>query len=221
MKIISSYLNHLPDWQRKKTWQADKRLLTPLIQSCKFNDVKLVILTNCFETDDIFLNVKPHHNILPNMARWILIHDYLKDNKTDSFFCVDSTDVQLVNIPKLEKGYIYSGDEWNMKVNNNWMKNCEAHNVLVNDYNEIININFDKTLLNCGVVGGYYSDVMPFINELSSLHFNFSVNTGSNDMAMYNYLMYKKYINKTKHGFPVCSKFKEYEKTTLAWFRHK
>jgi hypothetical protein len=221
MKIITSYLNHLPDWQRKKTWQADKTLLNPLIESCKSNGINLVILNNCFESDDIFINVKPNQNILPNMARWLLIYDYLQENKPESFFCVDSTDVELVNVPKLEKGYIYSGDEWNMKVRNNWMRTFEAPNVLVDDYNEIINKNLNKTLLNCGVVGGYYSDVMPFIYDLSNLHLNFSMNIGCNDMAMYNYLMYKKYINKTKHGFPVCSKFKEFEKTTLAWFRHK
>jgi hypothetical protein len=221
MKIIATYLNHLPDGQRKETWQADKTLLNPLIESCKSNGINLVILNNCFESDDIFINVKPNQNILPNMARWLLIYDYLQENKPESFFCVDSTDVELVNVPKLEKGYIYSGDEWNMKVRNNWMRTFEAPNVLVDDYNEIINKNLNKTLLNCGVVGGYYSDLMPFIYDLSNLHLNFSMNIGCNDMAMYNYLMYKKYINKTKHGFPVCSKFKEFEKTTLAWFRHK
>jgi hypothetical protein len=155
MKIIATYLNHLPDWQRKKTWQADKTLLNPLIESCKSNGINLVILNNCFESDDIFINVKPNQNILPNMARWLLIYDYLQENKPESFFCVDSTDVELVNVPKLEKGYIYSGDEWNMKVRNNWMRTFEAPNVLVDDYNEIINKNLNKTLLNCGVVGGY------------------------------------------------------------------
>jgi hypothetical protein len=122
--IIAAFLNHLPDGQRKTTWEADKSLLLPLINSCNIKGVPIVILNNCFDEDEIFKRCEPIKDMLPNMARWICIRDYLEslEVKPQWFFCVDSTDVELLNIPKIETGYVYVGDEVGMYVCNEWMR---------------------------------------------------------------------------------------------------
>jgi hypothetical protein len=224
--IISSFFNHLPDGQRGQKWIADKKLVQTLISSCQRVGLPVKILTNCFPSNNIFVRCYPPDNMLPNMARWLCIRSYLEIQKPEWFFCVDSTDVEVMRIPEIEKGYIYSGDEIKMTVGNEWMRKYQRTHVRIKDYDQVINANKDKRLLNCGVVGGYYEDVYPFIVELSGLHHLHSRHNdlkaaGSVDMATYNYLIYKKYIDKVVHGFPVNSDFKEFQTDTQAWFRHK
>jgi hypothetical protein len=228
--IIASYFNHLPDGQRGTTWEADKALLQPLIDSCERVGVPLVILNNCFEESGPFVVAQPDPLILPNMARWICIVDYLNTLKLlpEWLFCVDSTDVEVMRMPEPQTGIIYSGDELGMKVGNEWMKRYQRCFVRIKDYDAVIALNANKPLLNCGIVGGKTEDVFPFLKQLAGLHKLHSRHvpgeaSGSTDMATYNYLMYKKYVpvGVVKHGHPVNSVFKKHEQNTTAWFRHK
>jgi hypothetical protein len=225
--IIAAFLNHLPDGQRKTTWEADKSLLQPLINSCKSKAFPIVILNNCFDEDEMFKGCEPVKDMLPNMARWICIREYLEnlEVKPEWFFCVDSTDVELLNIPSIETGYVYVGDEVGMKVGNEWMRRYQRCHVRIKDYDEVIEKNKAQPLLNCGIVGGDYKTAYQFIKELSGLHKLHSryitlEGAGSTDMATFNYLCYKKWIAKIKHGSFINTQFKKYEYTN-AWFRHK
>lgn len=233
--IFTSYFNHNKDVQRGKVWDADLKALMPLINSVRRNGERIFIFHNCFKDSDIellndqqtkFIKVKPEFDVLPNMARWIEYDKYLNEHSDEfeNVFFTDSTDVIMLKSPfkVMDLDKIYTGDEYNQRIDNKWMAECEAPNFKIYDYAEVIEKNADKTLLNCGIVGGSMKIMRHFIHHLANLHRDYSRNTAySTDMAAFNYLCHKHYYSIVSHGKHVNTRFKTFEVNNVSWFQHK
>jgi hypothetical protein len=118
---------------------------------------------------------------------------------------------------------LYCGDERGTLAACGWLDSARTNPVLVAELDEFVDImNYDKQLLNAGVLGGNSVVVMDFLNMLC----NIIIATASRplehtvDMAIFNYAMY--YYNfDVKHGHPVNSVFRGGKNETDVWFRHK
>jgi len=171
-----------------------------------------------------FIKVDPQSNQSPNAFRWMAYFDWLKENRYDNVFMVDSTDVEVLKNPfkALNPKSIYVGNEYNMKVDNNWMRNTQEPLLNIPDYRQVIEANKDQTLINCGIVGGSYKMAMKYLEKRSYLHNKYTDGVlKSTDMAVFNYIMWSNFKENMVSGVKVNTKFKVYEKNNISWFRHK
>ena len=210
--ILTSYFVKHKDPQRNKTWQADQLGLEPLIESCKNH--QLIILNDCFDMEDSehVKYVRVDTKINPYFQRWLSQYQYLRDHpEIDNVFCVDATDVKLLNNPfdNIVKNILYVGDE-ESKIGCLWMSKHFPKIIRLLDQNE--------TLLNCGVVGGDRQTVMSLCHDIPRYYFDDPKHTGVMEMGIFNYLCYTKY--NIEHGRHITTRFKHYEETN-AFFKHK
>lgn len=219
--ILTTFLNAMPDIQRNGImWKQDYSAISKLRESTENNNIKLVVLHNCFDVEDSTLtkHVKVNQTLNPYLQRWLSYYEYLRDNpKIEYVFCVDATDVEVLNDPfeYLEKDIIYTGDE-NNYVGCAWMRGiCKSKGL-----QDFILKFRNKRLLNAGVVGGSRELIMEFCKEMYYLY-NLKFKDETIDMPLYNYVIYNEYNNKFINGRKVTTIFKGYEKESRAWFKHK
>lgn len=214
--ILTSYLVSHIDPQRNKTWKPNIADLKPLIDSCIKHNQKLVILNDCFENSNGLIEfVKVDSKINPYFQRWLSEYQYLRDRpKIDQVFCVDATDVRMLNDPfeNLDPHVLYVGDEPS-NVGCAWMrKNFRGLSSFLNKYE-------GETLLNCGVVGGSRNMVMGLCHDMAREYFDDPKRTGDLEMGIFNWLCYNEYPFVS--GRHITSIFKKFEKDSSAWFAHK
>jgi len=224
--VLAAYLNSIPDPQRKVKWEADASQVMELVNSCKKNGVDYRIFHDCFKTKDPkFIEVDPQSNYSPNVWRWFLFHDWLKENPQDKVFMLDSTDTEVLRNPfvTMNPNKLYVGDEFNMKVDNGWMrKNQEPYLKSLIDYRGVILSNSKETLINCGIVGGGYVVVMEYLDYRAKLHRQHTFGVlASTDMAIFNYICWKHFKGRMTYGLKVNTGFKKFERNNISFFRHK
>jgi glycosyltransferase involved in cell wall biosynthesis len=224
--VLTSYFNYSADTQRKHTWSSDIEKLRPLLDSLK--GIKVKVFHNCFEepdTDDVeFIKIDPSVSHSPNVYRWIVYYDYLRKNRFEKIWMVDSTDVECLRDPfEMDEGLVYCGNEHSMMVDNQWMRNTQERFVKgISDYRRIISINARKTLINCGLVGGCFPVVMDLLSIWSDLHSRYTAGLlHSTDMAVFNYVIWKHFYNRMVTGEKINTRFKRFEKNEISWWRHK
>jgi len=187
-----------------------------------------------FENDFIsFVKIVHNPQFNPNVFRYFVYRNFLQHHiqQINGIFITDVTDVVLVNNPFMDPLFIqnpfalFCGDEPKI-LHNDWMIS-HAENLRKNipDYAAYENTFADKTLLNCGIIGGSATIFFDFLKQLCSIHQlansqNKTAYTG--DMGAFNYLARTKYNQHIISGAPVNTVFKQYENERYdCWFRHK
>ena len=225
--VLASYFNSNPDPQRGVTWDDSGNALQPLIRSCEKSGVPLKIFHDCIDRpdDDIFIRIPTQSNYSPNVYRWMVYRMFLEAEEYDNVFMVDSTDVEVLRNPflSLNPNRIYVGNEWNMKVENNWMqKNQEPLLRSIKDYRKIISENGKEVLPNCGIVGGSHEIVMEYLGYRVQYHEKHTHGIlKSTDMAIFNYILWKHFKGRMTSGIKVNTRFKANEYNKISYFKHK
>jgi hypothetical protein len=238
--ILATYLAGIYDVNRNETLQEDdigiiaewaESIVGLGLQGVVFHNSLSAASITKYTCDIDFVKVEFNEQYNTNIYRYFLYRDFLKANAVDNVFITDITDVVVVQNPFEQAlflnnpNHIFCGDEPKL-LGNEWMQDHSTHL-----RNKILNFDtYEKkfntaTLLNCGIVGGNSTIILPFLEQLCNIHQyyntdNISAYTG--DMGAFNYLARTKYNNHIIHGAPVNSIFKKYEMDRLdCWFRHK
>lgn len=179
--------------------------------------------------------VKVEHDSIfnPNVYRYFIYRDFLKENKPNitKVFCTDISDVVLLKNPFEQPLFVdnpnklFCGDE-PKKLNDAWMVDHATHlRNNISDYAAYEKTFEETQLLNCGIIGGDIKIITGFIEKLATLHekYNHDNQTAfTGDMGAFNYLARTKYNPLLCHGAPVNTTFKLYETDNKdCWFRHK
>lgn len=226
--IFAAYLNHKPDPQRNITWGNPEELYD-LAKSVSRNGENLEIFYNNLTGMKHFPGVKymiksDLSSYVPNVARWFIYYEELKSRpEIDFLWMVDSTDVVLLHSPfqHMEDDVLYVGEEWAQKVDNLWMRTRQEPFIIFDDYRQIIEKNANKTLPNCGLIGGSRKMILAYLEYATKYHQKTSINlNNSTDMAVFNYTIWKHFPEVLEQGPHINTKFKKYEYTN-AWWKHK
>lgn len=228
--VLASYFNYTKDPQRDTYWSSDYSDLLLLISSVIQFNIEIKIFHNCFESIPTIRNcewirVDPDHNYVPTVFRHFVYKNYLKNNHFSKIFMVDSTDVMMLKNPfsYMNSEIIYVGEEKKKFVSNKWMRKEQSIYLKnLTDYEKIIEDNKDRTLLNAGVIGGDYSTIINFLNLSTYYHSNNSKGLSrSTDMAIFNYVVHKHFLESVHHGDTVTTEFKKYLYSNESWWKHK
>lgn len=224
--VLASYFNASPDPQRGHVWGADTKALMPLIESCRKFGIPIKIFHDCLPVDDdVFIRIPQQHHFSPNAYRWIVYHEYLKDNPSNNVFMVDSTDVVMQRNPflSINPKRLYVGNEYNMTVGNRWMAvNQEPLLRGIEDYRKVISANANQVLPNCGIVGGALPMVMEYLRYRVEYHEKHTHRVlKSTDMAIFNYILWKHFKGRMTSGIKVNTRFKANEYNKISYFKHK
>lgn len=214
--IFTAYFVGQEDSQRGLNWEADESKLQPLIESL---DTPLFVFTDCFKAKNTKSLKYIYHRCdkSPYFERWFAYYDYLiKNPDIENVFCVDATDVVMVNNPfEYFNDKLYIGDE-DQFLGTEWMINNHTELFL----RDFLIANRKKRLLNGGLIGAKREILLSFLKSFIEYTNQYS-NLGNTDMGLINYIAYTKFKGKVSNGQPINSQFKKYEDRDDVWFRHK
>lgn len=228
--VLASFFNSLPDPQRNIYWESDLTKLYPLINSVISKNEKIIIFHDCFDTipqieNCEFIKSSPNPDFVPTVARWEIYLDYLNANveNIDKVFCVDSTDVLMLNnpFPFINNDTLYCGSEIQWKIGDRWLQKRRKI-IKISDYTDILKLNKNKVMLNAGIVGGDINILLNFLKNLTKLHnLNSKKIKRSLDMPMFNYCMLKYFTNKYVTGDIVHTPYRKRISESTSWWKHK
>ncbi len=180
-----------------------------------------------------FIKIEYNPDFNPNIYRYFIYNQYLKSNhqNIENVFFTDVSDVLILKNPFQEKLFqenpnaIFCGDEPEI-LDNQWMKlHCEHLRNNIKDFGLFEEKFKNKTLLNCGIIGGNINLMTSFIEKLWQIHSNYNHNNKTNftgDMGAFNFLIRTKFNDNLFHGTPVNTVFKENDlRNSNCWFAHK
>lgn len=229
--FLTCYLNTVEDTQSGRKWEANIELLMPLINSLK--NTKLVVLTDCLDeknTDKVEF-VKVSVSINPYFQRWILYQNYLTEKGDDigNVFCIDGTDVEVLNEPDWESlgDYLYIGDEPKPISSdaNTWLEDNHKSPLIA----DFISRNRKLQMLNAGIIGGSRDNVLLFartlldkwVSMVNEAFHNNVPDAGTTDMGLFNFVARTFFPGIIKTGRYICTTFKANERNDYTWFKHK
>ncbi len=230
--IVSAYLTTSIDCMRGIQLKAnDPNYIKDWYDSVVKLKLNGIILHDSLDDDFIkqfpgvkFLKVAP----IPEWMqlydyRWVVYFLFLSEYNCDYIFFTDISDVVVASDPFQDiKEGLYCGDEQTTLKDCQWLQGAldvKEYSKELKLFKEVLSQN--STLFNAGILGGSYKDVLDFLKilyskleKLSLRQVHYTV-----DMPLFNYVMYLYF--EPKHGFPINSKFKSYEKRDDVWFIHK
>lgn len=241
--VMACHITGVHDVNRNTTLANDSyELVKDWEQSITAANIQGIIFHNNFsketckaiESENISI-IKVDYDPLfnPNVFRYFIYRDFLQQHiqHINGIFITDITDVVLVNNPFTDPLFranptsLFCGDEPKI-LNNDWMiAHAEHLRKNIPDYAAYESNFGNKTLLNCGIMGGSVSLFFDFLQQLCAIHQhanrdNKTEYTG--DMGVFNYLARTKFNQQLIHGTPVNTVFKQYETNRNdCWFRHK
>ena len=202
--ILTAFLTGRLDPQRGIMWEVSNYPLLPLLHSCP---VPLVVFANELVAPFVKRVENPQSVYFD---RWRHVANYLEANEDVRFtFCVDATDVLVLNnpFPHMGPGKLYCGSEPGV-VGCQWM--FQYHEPL----REWIAANKDKPLLNCGIAGGDRATVLRLAQRMGEEQRGMEM-----DMGAFNFIAYEEFEVVT--GPVVHTLYKAEETESAAWFKHK
>ena len=241
--IMGCMLTGIHDVNRNTVLQNDDySLIKDWANSIIALNLQGIIFHNNFSTETClkyenknihFIQVKHDASFNPNVYRYFIYKDFLKQN-ADSIkqvFCTDVSDVVLLKNPFEQPFFlsnpdkIFCGDE-PKKLNDEWMKDHATHlRINIGNYADYEETYKDEQLLNCGIIGGDVKLIKEFIEALTKIHKGYNQDNQTaftGDMGAFNYLARTKYNNLLCHGEPINTAFKAYEINNCnCWFKHK
>jgi hypothetical protein len=229
--IISSYLTTNIDQQRGLYQQKDD----PDYISIWYESLVKLGLNGIIIFDDLsenfmrkyplmqFIRIEAFSKIQLHDFRWLNYLNILERQPVENVFFTDLQDVEIIKNPFIQPEFndhtLFCGDE--QKDMNCYIVNIVSDQIrILPGYQELINSN--RTLLNCGIVGGSRQVIYEFLCKMRFVIYRV-INRPPDatvDMPIFNYVVYQ-FFPDLLHGFPVNSIFKNYEKRNDVWFIHK
>lgn len=210
--VLSFYSNTFPDPQRNTTAQADPKHVAALEDSVqKVSGKKVVMFTDCLPGREPVETVHTAYR-----QRWITIYHWLiRHPEIRNVWCVDATDVRMLNdpFPHMQTGTLYIG--WEPKtVGIQWIRD---HGQALSQW---IDNNQHRMLLNIGVVGGDRTTVMKFIRAMNDLWCDLQADD-MHEMTFANHVVYQHFPDHVT-GPQVATVFKTgTQADPVAWWAHK
>jgi len=177
--------------------------------------------------------VEFNESLNANIFRYGIYKDYLANNAAQiaNVFTTDITDVVVLQNPFIQPLFLqnptalFCGDEPKI-LDNEWMHDHCTHfrNTVPGFYNYEME-NKEKSLLNCGIIGGSFSVIVKLMDSLAKMHATYSITNTTDytlDMGAFNFVARTQFANTILHGPPINTIFKNYESLRAdCWFRHK
>ena len=241
--ILACHITGVHDVNRNNTLaDNDISLISAWAESIKQLGLSGIVFHNSLSASNItklnneyirFIDIPNPKSFNPNVYRYFIYRDFLNKKKWEikNVFLTDITDVTVAANPFIDPFFIentnsiFCGDEPKI-LNNEWMFDHSTHfRNNIPDY-PLFEENFkNDTLLNCGIIGGSKAVMLNLVEDLCNVHASYNkMNTSAytGDMGAFNYIIRTKYNSQIKHGEPVNTVFKEYQKDRIdCWFRHK
>lgn len=150
------------------------------------------------------------------------LHFLIEHEEIDNAWIVDSSDVTMLNnpFPHMQQDKIYVGCETINALNCGWM----LTNTQNQYYKSWLNTNANKTLLNCGLLGGSRTDLIAFLTKMFYIWGYNLDNMNLTDMLVFNVAAYEHFKDKIVYGVGLvntpfrANSAKGYENS---WFMHK
>ena len=222
--VLTCFFTGVDDPQRGAKWVAAdlKEKVGPLADSVAKHGWEFVMLHDIHAI--LVPGVKVQTSINPYFQRWISYYEYLLKHKHElaDVFCVDATDVEMINAPhKLKPGLLYTGYESEV-LNCEWMLNNHKSPEVV----KFIATNHNRMLLNAGVVGGDVDTMLEFVRMMVDNYCSAVANAhqlkvpgpGNTDMGIFN-LTASRF--RCVSSAQVTTVFKANERNNYSWFKHK
>jgi hypothetical protein len=197
--VMGAYLNSKIDDQRKHQWKAIPEVIATWRDSARNAGFEPILFTDCFKPGQathrqVYTRPQRLENIYNH--RFAAFRDYLTKHKEyfDFVLLTDTTDVEIFAYPEMEADTIYIGSEpWTDWIYTQPMP-AKMHR--------------QPLLLNCGIIGGHISIILPFLNDMCDF---MKGQQKIADMASVNHILQveKKYNFVTGH--PLHTVFKKFE----------
>lgn len=180
-----------------------------------------------------FVSVDYDVRFNPNVYRYFVYRDFLRAHadQLESLFVTDVSDVVALQNPFIQPLFranpnsLFCGDE-PTRLANEWMQAHATHlRHRIADYANYEEEFAQSTLLNCGIIGGNIAVMTPFLEKLCLIHQQYNSDNKTaytGDMGAFNYLARTQFNEQLRHGSPVNTVFKAYQRDRAdCWFRHK
>lgn len=233
--IFTSYFTGKLDPQRKKQWKTDDASkFEKWYKSIDTLNLNAIIFHDSLSKEFVEKNKK--HNLKfvrcnndyawsTNDFRFAIYNHYLKSHpEIKKVFMTDMTDVVVKQNPFewIKEGLVYAGlDCVPGVISKSWWARTKKYG-LVYEYVDFWKKLNKHPVLNAGIIGGYREDMLFFLEKMVEEFESVNRPEENNNMAVFNYVLYKYFPNKIVTGEPVCSKFgKKEHKRKDVWFIHK
>lgn len=219
--VLACYFTGRPDEQRGCHWAADSSRLEPLVRSVRGGTP--VILHDCFGPEDWPGSFRGRTCRVPDLDRsayvfrWWAFREWLYKHAekvgSDKVWCVDSTDVVMLNEPWLDmaEGRLYCGAETGSLGGNPWIAEHAGTEAAW------LAENADGVILNPGVVGGDLTTMLSLTNRMWEETFN-------KPHPQQEFVTFNRIAREYPlvYGPRVTTPYKQYVKESdFAWFAHK
>lgn len=179
-----------------------------------------------YETDKIKFKKVGDFEYSNNDYRFFCFRNYLEENKFDTVFHTDASDVVVVKDPSglIESFPDYSYFACKDSIQLQEFPYLNVHNQFNwDDSVKFIINNNSWELINMGVVGGRYEDMLLFYQKFCETRIKMGNTDFNSDMWILQYLL-RSILSENKFlmGDPVCSEFKKYQNNRKdVYFIHK
>lgn len=212
-RVVTAFFTSHIDPQRGRQCPADPALVEPWRTS--ITGAETVILHDSL--DEAPGRVHMPSGMIAYVQRWCAYYQYLRDHPSRWVFCTDGFDVTMLREPweQMRPGVLYVGYEPAI-VGIPWM--IDRHP----EHRQWIIDNADRTLLNCGVIGGDHATVMRFCRDMAHLCLS---SRAVFDMGSFNKLAYSpQWADRIVTGPKVTTLFKHNQTARdndFSWWSHK
>ena len=220
------------DFERVKDWYDSVQKLG--LRAVIFHNTFSEKTVETYQNDQItFETVQYDKRFNANVFRYLVYQNFVETHAENiaNIFVTDIADVVVVQNPfeqplfKENPDALFCGDE-PTTLDNEWMRNHSTH--LRNEipaFADYERENQQKTLLNCGIIGGNAQTMSRLLDSLSHIHRTYTVHNQTAytlDMGAFNFVARTQFSQNLRHGAPINTQFKHYESARLdCWFRHK
>lgn len=180
-----------------------------------------------------FVSVSYNKRLNANVFRYLVYQELLRQfaDQITHLFVTDISDVVVIQNPFVQPLFLqhpdalFCGDELET-LDNEWMHHHSTHlrNSITN-FSDYEQANQQKTLLNCGIIGGNVQIMRELIDSLAYIHRTYTIHNQTPytlDMGAFNFVARTQFGERLLHGAPINTRFKQYESTRSdCWFRHK
>lgn len=237
--IIGEFITDLfdPQYQSHAHFSNGvESLAKNLKHSAAYYQLPVYILSNGLEEDYVdenahYVNMDVDANrydVSIYFIRWEMALDFLvKHPEIKKVALVDFSDVEVYNYPfdRVEDGILYFGDELK-SIGGGIVKGDKKPDFMERFFIE----NSQLQMLNPVVIVGTRAVIMEFLTILVEIFTRAQVQKmrqipksafGDYEMALVNYVAYRYFKRRLKHGREVSTKFNYWEPVSSAWFKHK
>ena len=227
--VITCLLTSTKDPQRGTQMSGDLKMVSKWAKSIEGATPVVIVDHDVQPVDGLEIVKVPQSEMNLYYRRWLLAYQYLRDHpEIDKVWITDGTDVDMLKSPwhGMIEGSIYVGSE-PKTLDDEWM----LDNHKAGSFQKFLASNYNRPMLNAGLLGGSREDIMGFSHkvyrqwfDLEALRFWKKEKTEAEmgDMAAFNLVGYEYYSDKIVTGPLVHTVFRAEEKENKwSWWRHK